>query len=145
MAGESMCRLSTFGGRKLARAAIARVGFPNHHSRVKRQLDVMLQRPSMRRASERAVVRTFTTSATKRSGTLRGSYGENCIPNFGRSFAIDAELPEFELTFPDPIPEFNTGEGDRGASKALQSKHRAQMKFDRSSPRTSLAARCDAW
>jgi hypothetical protein len=79
-----------------------------------------------------AVVQTFTTGATKRSGTLRGSFGENCIPNFGRSFAIHAELSEFELTFPDPMHEFNAGDGDRGASKALQSKHRAQTKFDRS-------------
>jgi len=67
-----------------------------------------------------------------RSGTLRGSCGENCIPNCGRSFAIDAELSEFELTFPDPMHEFNAGDGDRGASKALQSKHRTQTKFDRS-------------
>jgi len=53
------------------------------------------------------VVQTFTFGAAKRSGTLRGSCGENCIPNFRRSFAIDAELSEFELTFPDPMHEFN--------------------------------------
>jgi len=46
---------------------------------------------------------TFGTNATKRSGTLRGSCGENRIPYFGRSFAIDAKLSEFELTFPDPM------------------------------------------
>ena len=79
-----------------------------------------------------AVVQTFATDATKRWGTLRGSGGENCIPNFGRSFAIDAELSEFELTFADPMHEFNAGDGDRGASKPLQSKHRSQTKFDRS-------------
>ena len=28
---------------------------------------------------------------------------------------------ERELTFPDPMHEFNTGDGDRGAPKALQS------------------------
>ena len=79
-----------------------------------------------------AVVQTFATDATKRSGTLRGSCGENFIPNCGRSFAIDAELSEFELTFPDPMHEFNAGDGDRGAPKALQSKHWTQTKFDRS-------------
>jgi hypothetical protein len=49
------------------------------------------------------VVQTFATDATKRSGTLRGSCGENCIPNFGRSFAIDSELSKFELTFPGSV------------------------------------------
>ena len=59
-----------------------------------------------------AVVQTFATDATKRWGTLRGSGGENCIPNFGRSFAIDAELSEFELTFPDSVHQFNAGDGN---------------------------------
>jgi len=82
--------------------------------------------------SLKRLVRTFGINESKGSGTLRGSCGENCIPNFGRSFAIDAELSEFELTFPDPMHEFNAGDGDRGASKTLQSKHRSQTKFDRS-------------
>ena len=76
-------------------------------------------------------MQTFGIYETKRSGTLRGSCGENCIPNFGRSFAIDAELSEFALTFPDPMHEFNAGNGDRGALKALQSEHWTQTKFDR--------------
>jgi len=57
-------------------------------------------------------VQTFGINATKRSGTLRGSCGENSIPDFWR-----------ELTFPDPMHEFNAGDGDRGALKALQSEH----------------------
>jgi len=32
----------------------------------------------------------------------------------------------------DPMREFNAGDGDRGAPKALQSKHWTQTKFDRS-------------
>ena len=66
------------------------------------------------------------------SGTLRGSCGENCIPNFGRRFVFNAKLSEFELTFPDPMREFNSADGDRGAPNALQSKHWTQTKFDRS-------------
>jgi len=77
-------------------------------------------------------VQTFGINATKRSGTLRGSCGENSIPDFGRPVVLDAKLSEFELTFPDPMHEFNAGDGDRGASKALQSKHWTQTKFDRS-------------
>jgi len=37
-----------------------------------------------------------------------------------------------ELTFPDPMREFDAVDGDRGAPKALQSKHWTQTKFDRS-------------
>ena len=79
-----------------------------------------------------AVVQTFATDAAKRSGILCGLCGENCIPDSWRGFAIDAKLSEFELTFPNPMHEFNAGDGDRGASKALQSKHWTQTKFDRS-------------
>jgi len=52
------------------------------------------------------------------------------IPNFGRRFVFNAHRFEFELTFPDPMREFDAGDGDRGAPKALQSKH-TQTKFDR--------------
>jgi len=82
--------------------------------------------------AKRAVVQTFATDAAKRSATLCGLCGENCIPDSWRGFAIDAKLSEFELTFPNPMHEFNAGDGDRGASKALQSKHWTQTKFDRS-------------
>jgi hypothetical protein len=79
-----------------------------------------------------ALVQTFGISKTTRSRVLRGSCGENCIPNFGRRFVFNAKLSEFELTFPNPMREFNAGDGDRGAPKALQSKHWTQTKFDRS-------------
>jgi hypothetical protein len=48
-------------------------------------------------------------NATKLSGTLRGSCGENCIPNFGRPFVFDVKLSEFELIFPDPMHKFDAG------------------------------------
>ena len=82
----------------------------------------------------KAVVQTLATDAAKCSGTLCGLCGENCIPDAWRGFAIDAKLSEFELTFPDPMHEFNARDGDRGAPKALQSKHWTQTKFDRSMP-----------
>ncbi len=77
-------------------------------------------------------MQTFATDAAKRSGTLCGLCGENGIPDFGRRFVFDAKLSEFERAFPDPMHEFNAGDGDRGAPKALQSKHWTQTKFDRS-------------
>jgi len=54
-----------------------------------------------------ALVQTFGINATKRSGTLRGSCGENSIPDFGRPVVLDAKLSEFELTFPDSVHQFN--------------------------------------
>jgi hypothetical protein len=76
-------------------------------------------------------VQTFGINATKRSGTLRGSCGENCVPDFGRAVVLDAKLSEFELTFPDSVHQFNAGDGNRSAPKRLQSKHWTQTKFDR--------------
>jgi hypothetical protein len=60
----------------------------------------------------RALVQTFGINATKRSGTLRGSCGENCVPDFGRPVVLDAKLSEFELTFPDSVHQFNAGDGN---------------------------------
>jgi hypothetical protein len=45
-------------------------------------------------------VQTFGINATKRSGTLRGSCGENSIPDFGRPIVFDAKLSEFERMHP---------------------------------------------
>jgi len=49
--------------------------------------------------------------------------------DFGRSSALDAKLAEYELTFPDPMHQFNASDGDRGAPKTLQPKHWTQTKF----------------
>jgi hypothetical protein len=59
-----------------------------------------------------ALVQTFGINATKRWGTLRGSCGENSIPNFGGSFAVDAKRADFELTLPNPVHQFNAGDGN---------------------------------
>jgi len=64
-------------------------------------------------AGARALVQTFGINATKRSGTLRGSCSENSIPDFWRPVVFDAKLSEFELTFADPMHEFNAGDGDQ--------------------------------
>ena len=61
---------------------------------------------------QRAVVQTFGINARKRSGALHGSCGENCIPDFGRRFVFDAKLSEFELTFSDPVHQFNASYGN---------------------------------
>jgi hypothetical protein len=77
------------------------------------------------------MVQTYGVNATKRSGTLRGSC-ENCIPNFGRSVVFDAKLSEFELTFPDPMYEFDAGNRRCGSPKLLEAKHRTRPELDRS-------------
>ena len=78
------------------------------------------------------VVQTFGINVTKRRELDLGSCSENGVPDFGRPLVFDAKLSEFELTFSNPMHEFNTGDGDRGAPKPLQSKHWTQTKFDRS-------------
>ena len=47
-----------------------------------------------------------------------GSSSENRIPDSGRLVVFDAKLSEFELTFSDPMYEFDAGDGDRGAPKS---------------------------
>jgi len=39
------------------------------------------------------------------------------IPNFGHRFVFNAQRSEFELTFPDPMREFDAGDGDRAHRK----------------------------
>ena len=54
----------------------------------------------------------FWYQRNERSGALHGSCGENCIPDFGRRFVFDAKLSEFELTFSDPVHQFNASYGN---------------------------------
>jgi hypothetical protein len=61
----------------------------------------------------------------------RRSCSEHGIPDFRRAAIFDAKRSKFELTFPDPVHEFDPGDGDRGVSEPLQSEHRAQAKLDR--------------
>ncbi len=65
-------------------------------------------------------------------GHERRSCSEHRVPDFGRTGVFDANRSEFELTFPDPVHELDTSDGDRGSSEPLQPKHWAQAKFDRS-------------
>ena len=51
-------------------------------------------------------MQTFGIYETKRSGTLRSSCGENCIPNYGRRFVSNTKLSEIERTFLDPMHWF---------------------------------------
>jgi len=69
------------------------------------------RRSFQRRLLRRLVlVQTFGINATKRSGTLRGSCGENSIPDFWRPLVFDAKLSKFELTFPDSVHQINAGD-----------------------------------
>jgi len=67
------------------------------------------------RAVRTTLVQAFGIYETKRSGTLRSSCGENCIPNWERRFVSNTKLSEIELTFLHPMRELNAGDGDRGA------------------------------
>ena len=89
---------------------------------------------------ERGLMGTFGGEApAKLSGSMQRNAREHYAVHAARTafqisgalFVFDAKLSEFELTFPDPMHEFNAGDGDRCALKALQSEHWTQTKFDR--------------
>jgi hypothetical protein len=54
-------------------------------------------------------------SSNQRPGSRHRSRGEHCIPNLGSGFVFDAKLTEFELTFSDPVHEFDAGDRRRSS------------------------------
>ena len=56
-------------------------------------------------------VQSFGSDLIKALRTRTGSGSENCIPDCGRPVVFVPKFAEVELTFPDPMYEFNTGDG----------------------------------
>ena len=56
-------------------------------------------------------VQSFGSDSIKAVRTRTGSGSENCIPDCGRPVVFVPKFAEVELTFPDPMYEFNTGDG----------------------------------
>ena len=56
-------------------------------------------------------VQSFGSDSIKALRTRTGSGSENCIPDCGRPVVFVPKFAEVELTFPDPMYEFNTGDG----------------------------------
>ena len=56
-------------------------------------------------------VQSFGSDSIKSLRTRTGSGSENCIPDCGRPVVFVPKFAEVELTFPDPMYEFNTGDG----------------------------------
>src|SRR5258708_30458081 len=71
-------------------------------------------------------------SSNQRLGSRHWSRGEHCIPNLGSGFVFDAKLAEFELTFSDPVHEFDAGDRRCGSPKLLEAEHRTNPQLDRS-------------
>ena len=78
-----------------------------------------------------AVVQSVHKRAETPTGAQSRSCSEHGIPDFGRPAFLDAKRSEFELTFPDPMHEFDPSDGGRGVSEPLQTEHGAQAKLDR--------------
>src|ERR1700679_4079531 len=68
-------------------------------------------------------------SSNQRLGSRHRSRGEHCIPNLGSGFAFDAKLTEFELTFSDPVHEFDAGNRRCGLAEMLEAEHRTEAKL----------------
>ena len=71
----------------------------------------------------------ITPENLRYSGPIPNGVGRVVV---SRPLVFDAKPSEFELTFSDPVHEFDTSDGDRGVSEPLKAKHRTQAKFDRS-------------
>ena len=54
------------------------------------------------------MVQTYEINVTKRQELNSAHAARDC----GRLVVFDAKLSEFELTFSEPMYEFNTGDGD---------------------------------
>ena len=65
------------------------------------------------------VVQIFQERTTKGQDLRPSSCSEHCIPDFGRPVIFGAKPSEFELTFSDPMHEFDASDGDRGVSEPL--------------------------
>src|SRR5450755_4548880 len=50
----------------------------------------------------------------------RRSSIEHCVPDFGRSTALDSESTESELTLTNAMLEFDTGDRDGGVAEDLE-------------------------
>lgn len=59
-----------------------------------------------------------------------GSSSEHRAPDFRRGLSRGSNFAECELTFPDPMHEFDARDSDRGVSEALEPEHRAQTQLD---------------
>src|SRR5271163_3350504 len=70
--------------------------------------------------------------SNQRPGSRHWSRGEHCIPNLRSGFVFDAKLTEFELTFSDPVHEFDAGDRRCGSPKLLEAEHRTKPQLDRS-------------
>ena len=66
---------------------------------------------NMRSLVGRVPVQSFGSDSIKALRTRTGSGSENCIPDCGRPVVFVPKFAEVELTFPDPMYEFNTGDG----------------------------------
>jgi hypothetical protein len=65
------------------------------------------------------VVQIFQEKTTKGQHLRPRSCREHFIPEFGRPVIFDAKPSEIELTFSDPMHEFDASDGDRGVSEPL--------------------------
>jgi len=78
----------------------------------------------------RALLQISGVSAKWRFRARRRSGGEHGGPNLCRGFAIHSKLAQCELGIPDPMHEFDAGDGDRRTSESFEPKHWTKTKFD---------------
>jgi hypothetical protein len=55
-----------------------------------------------------------------------------CVPDSGRSSALNTETQQAEPSFTDAVYQFNTGDRDNCAAEPLESKHHSNAMLDAS-------------
>jgi hypothetical protein len=75
------------------------------------------------RTREKVVVQTFGIDVSQHRKRGLSLCSKNCVPNFRRSFAIDAKHPDFVLPLSDPMHKFDAGNDDRCIAKPFHPEH----------------------
>ena len=60
------------------------------------------------------------------------SGSEYCVPDFGRSSALNTQTLQAELSFADAVHQFNTGDRDHCIAELLEPEHHSNALLDAS-------------
>jgi hypothetical protein len=75
-----------------------------------------------------AVVQTHGGRARMWAALPSGS--EYCVPDAGRSSALNTETPQGELSLTDAVHQFNTGDRDHCIAELLEPQHHSNPLLD---------------
>src|ERR1019366_8549201 len=84
-----------------------------------------MRRAKHTRRSESGSGAVFTYDRAMMTRGWRKSSVEHCVPDFGRSAALDAQGTQSELTLANAMLEFDASDRDGGVVEDLEAEHRS--------------------